>query len=301
MPEPGVRAATFARRAQASVELAKNALAPDEQSEVDSQSSACESYRQASYWALCALIARAEPTFSPEDGERTWDSLPDTLLTQAASAETRVELLRRALRSGSFVFFAELAPAEQTLYLAELRKLAGLLLSKLAERSVALDAVYLERAWRLALLGVLALCLALSPALIKKVIDARSELSAGKAWRTSSKYADVGCTSPEQQCSANTGYFFHTLDDDTPWVEFDLGTSQKISRVRVENRSDGFAERADPLVIEVSADQKHWRKVAHHEGQFTSWEAKFAPTNGRYLRVRLMKKDYLHFASVHIY
>jgi F5/8 type C domain len=300
-PEPGASAAAFARRAHASVELAKSALAPDPAGEAGLESNACESYRQASYWAACALIAQAEPEFRAEDSERTWGSLADALLAQATADEARVDVLRRALRTGSFVYFAELSPAEQTLHLAELRKLAQLLLAKLAERSVALDAVYLQRTWRLALLGLFALCVALSPAVVRKVLDARSDLSAGKPWRTSSRYEVDGCKSPAQQCAENTGYFFHTLDDATPWIEFDLGTNQKVSKVNIENRSDCCADRADPLAIEVSTDQKHWKKVASHAGLFTTWEAKFTPVNARYVRIRLMKQGYLHFAAVHIH
>lgn len=300
LPEPGAHAETFAKRAHDSVELAKNSLAPEQPGEVGSESNACELHRQAGYWALCALLAQKEPALRPEDSEHIWDSLSEPLLAQAASSEGRVEALRRALREGSFVYFAELSPEEQALQLSELSKLSQLLLKKLAERSVAFDAVYLQRAWRLGLLGLFALCLALTPAVLKKLIEARSELSVGKPWRTSSNYQG-GCKSPAQQCPENTGYFFHTLDDATPWIEFDLGADQKISKVRVENRSDCCSDRADPLVIEVSSDQKHWRKVAHHEGDFTTWEAAFNPAKGRYLRIRLLKQGYLHFAAVHIY
>jgi len=300
MPAPGPRALTFEQRAQVSLELAKDALESNRPGEAGSEGNACEIYRQACYWALCALSAHADPRFRAEETERAWDSLRDEWLMQAAGDPERADSLRSALRSGSFVYFAELPAAEQRLKLAELSKLSQLLFAKLAERSVALDAVYLKRAWRLALLGLLALCVALTPALMKKVQDARSDLSVGKAWRTSSKY-EGGCKSPAQQCAENTGYFFHTQDDATPWIEFDLGSSQRVSKVRVENRSDCCSERADPLAIEVSNDQKHWRKVAHHQGDFTTWEAPFNPVNARYLRIRLLKQGYLHFAAVHIY
>ena len=299
MPEPGARAATFAQRARGSFELAESSLLPDEQGEVGSESNACELFRQASYWALCALIAHTEPEFRPEDSERTWDALPEDSALRATTPD-RLAVLRQAVRSGSFVYFAELTPAERTQQLAELRKLAQLLRERLGRRSAALDAVYLQRTWRLALLGLLALCIALSPAVLKKVLESRSELSAGKPWRTSSKYQG-GCVSPAQQCPENTGYFFHTLDDATPWIEFDLGSNRKISKVVVDNRSDCCSDRADPLAVETSTDQKHWRKVAHHEGDFTNWEASFNPTNGRYLRIRLLKQGYLHFAAVRIY
>jgi F5/8 type C domain-containing protein len=301
MPEPGARAAAFAERAQASAELAKNLLAAAEPGEIRPEGNACEAYRQASYWALCALLAKTAPALDPNDSQRIWGALPEESLARAASDEQRMDALRNALSAGSFVYFAELPAAEQAVLVEELSKLTQALLVRLAERSAALDAVYLQRAWRMSLLALLALCLAMSPAAVKKVLEARSELSAGRPWRASSKADSGGCTSPAQQCAENTGYFFHTDLEPSPWVEFDLGGNRKISKVVVENRADCCKERAEALVIEVSNDQKRWRNVAHHDGEFISWEAVFTPVNGRYLRVRSTKQNYLHLAAVHIY
>ncbi|HEY0464813.1 MAG TPA: discoidin domain-containing protein, partial [Polyangiaceae bacterium] len=289
LPEPGARSQLFAQRAQATAELAHNMLEPVEPGEISAVGSACESYRQASYWALCALLAKAEPSLSADDSERIWSTLDEASLLQAASSADRVAGLRSALSSGSFVFFAELPASEQTLLLAELKKLTQALLVKLAERATALDRVYLQRAWRMAFLGLCALCVAMTPALVRKVIEARSDLSSGKPWRASSKLEGGGCTSPAQQCAENNGFFFHTNEEANPWIEFDLGTAQKVSKVVVENRSDCCADRANPLVIEVSTDQKHWHKVARHDGEFTSWQAQFTPTQSRYVRLRLLK------------
>jgi hypothetical protein len=300
LPELGERSAAFARRARAAAELAQNMLAADEPGEASSEGSACENYRQSSYWALCALLAKGEPAFQLDDSERVWGVLDDALLVQSAS-EDRVESLRSALRSGSFVYFAELPASEQAALLIELRKLAQALLVKLDERSITLDAIYLERAWRLGLLALLLLCVALTPAGVKKLIEARSELIAGKAWRTSSKLDGGGCTSPAQTCTESPSFFFHTAEESSPWVEFDLGANRKISKVRVDNRLDCCADRANPIVVEVSTDQKHWRKASRHDGEFTSWEAEFAPVEGRYLRVRALKQTYLHLASVRAY
>jgi hypothetical protein len=298
-PELSERAAVFAQRARASADIAQNMLMSDEPGELSSEGSACETYRQSSYWALCALHAQAEPGVEPE-AERIWETLDDTLLVAAAPGEERVERLRSALRSGSFLYFAELPLAEQQTLLVELRKLAQALLAKLAERATVLDAIYLQRAWRVASLGLFALCLALSPAFAKKILEAQSELLAGKPWRVSSQY-EVCCTSPAQQCTDHPNYFFHTKEETNPWLEFDLGKERKISKVRVDNRLDCCTERADPIVIEVSTDQKHWRKVARHEGVFTTWETQFSPVHGRYLRVHLLKHDYFHLSAVHAY
>lgn len=301
LPEPSARALSFAQRAQATAELAHNMLAPAEPGEISAESSACESYRQASYWALCALLSKAEPELSPVDSEHIWDSLDEASLAQAASSTERVAGLRSALRSGSFVYFAELPAAEQTALLAELKKLAQALIKKLGERAVALDAVYLQRAWRLAFLGLVALCLAMSPAIVKKVLEAHAELGVGQPWRTSSKMEGGGCTSPARQCAESSGFFFHTTEETNPWIEFDLGSAQKVSKVVVENRTDCCAERATPMVIETSNDQKHWRKVARRDGDFTTWEAPINPVQARYVRLRLLKQTYLHLAGVHIY
>lgn len=299
-PEPSERESAFAQRARASAELAENMLGSGEPSELRADGSACEMYRQASYWALAALLAQADPTFQPDDSERVWARLDDETIAKAATNEARIEALRSALRSGSFVYFAEQPAAEQTALLKELRALSRALLVKIAARSSTLDSIYLRRAWRLALLALVALCVALTPAAVKKVLESRAELSAGKAWRISSNNGG-GCTSPAQQCAESPSFFFHTTEEPNPWVEFDLGAVQSVHKVRVENRTDCCADRADPLVIEISSDQKRWKKASRHEGMFTTWDAEFNPVRGRYVRVRLMKHGYLHLLGVHIY
>ena len=300
LPEAGDRASALAARARTSAELAKNMLASDEPGEISSEDSACEAYRQSSYWALCSLLAREEPTFQPEQGERIWATLDPALLAQAVSDEARIEGLQTALRSGSFVYFAELPKVEQQALLIELRKLSQALLTKLDERSVALDAIYLQRASRLALLALFAICVAVTPMIVKKRLQERSELANSKPWRASSALGE-GCTSPAQKCPESPNFFFHTLEEASPWVEFDLRASRKVTRVHVENRVDCCTERADPLVIEVSSDQKRWKRVARHEGVFTEWDAEFSPVQARYLRVRLLKQNYLHLVAVRIY
>src|SRR6188768_639055 len=133
LPEVGDRGSALAARARTSAELAKNMLASDEPGEISSEDSACEAYRQSTYWALCSLLAREEPTFQPEQGERIWATLDPALLAQAVSDEARIEGLQTALRSGSFVYFAELPKVEQQALLIELRKLSQALLTKLDE------------------------------------------------------------------------------------------------------------------------------------------------------------------------
>jgi F5/8 type C domain-containing protein len=125
------------------------------------------------------------------------------------------------------------------------------------------------------------------------------DVAVNKPWRTSSVYAAV-CVSPKQDCADGSDYFFHTQDEQSPWIEFDLGSSQRIRGVRVINRKDCCGERAVPLVVEVSTDQSRWKTVARRDAVFSSWLAEFAPVDARWVRLRLEKRAPLHLAQVRI-
>src|SRR5690606_38479561 len=108
----------------------------------------------------------------------------------------------------------------------------------------------------------------------------------GKPWTTSSAFAAVSCRSPAQKCPESPSFFFHTNDEDQPWVELDLGTAQRFSSVKVKNREDCCSERAVPLVVEVSSDGKQWKQLARKNEVFTTWTAEFSPVEGRWVRLR---------------
>lgn len=118
-------------------------------------------------------------------------------------------------------------------------------------------------------------------------------------WRTSSKYAD--CLPAKRNCGGvTTDIFFHTREEESAWIEFDLNAAKQIREVRMKNRSDYGPERAVPLVIEVSMDQKAWEQVAQRNEVFDEFTAKFEPKNTRYVRLRKLGNGYLHLEGVWI-
>jgi hypothetical protein len=132
-------------------------------------------------------------------------------------------------------------------------------------------------------------------------LEVRRDLAVGKPWRASSKYGfGGGCQSPEQTCPENVGYFFHTEEERSPWIEFDLGAARSFSVVRVEDRIDFISDRAVPLVIEVSENHRTWRAVARKETEFVTWRASFATVHARWVRLRADKKTWLHLYRVRI-
>jgi hypothetical protein len=301
LPEMGARGTLLARRARASAELAQGMLMPDEPSTVSAEPSASELYRESAYWALCALAAVSNESAGSKYDVAIWDTLDEATLSRAVEVAERRELVQTALRSGSFVDFAELPQPEQLALCFDLRSLAQALIAKLDHRSQQLDAVYLERAWRLVLLGFVAIGALGGSLLLRSVLQDGRDLAHHAPWVTSSKFDASGCASPEQQCTGMTGYFFHTNQDESAWVEFDLGGVKKPAKVQVDNRSDCCADRANSIAIEVSTDHKRWKQVARHDGEFSTWNAAFTPVDAHWLRIRLLKQNYLHLSRVRIF
>ena len=68
------------------------------------------------------------------------------------------------------------------------------------------------------------------------------------------------------------------------------------------NRRDCCRERASPLVIESSVDQKNWKPLARHDGGFSSWKARFPTERARYLRIQIVAPQVtnLHLAAVRV-
>ena len=94
------------------------------------------------------------------------------------------------------------------------------------------------------------------------------------------------------------GLFFHTAEEDNPWVEIDLGDVHEIDRVLVENRDDMDADRAIPLVVEVGDAEQHYHEVARRVEAFDHWTATFARQPARYVRLRVPRKTMFHLKSV---
>jgi hypothetical protein len=124
-------------------------------------------------------------------------------------------------------------------------------------------------------------------------------LAEGRSWKTSSTWAI--CDPAHLWCGgAGTAILFHTQEEQSPWAEMDLGSPRNISRVDIRNRIDCCQERAVPLIIEVSDDERNWNVVARQDDQFVEWTAKFPPKVARYLRLRVPRRTMLHVEYVGI-
>jgi hypothetical protein len=97
-----------------------------------------------------------------------------------------------------------------------------------------------------------------------------------------------------------SGLIFHTQDQAAPWVEIDLGKTQKISRVALKQREDCCLERGIPLTIEVAGNDRVWTVVAKRNQKFDVWEARFKPRKARYVRLSSTAKTILHYTEVKI-
>lgn len=295
-PVPSERERALAQRARQSAETARNQQAPVDPPEGSVHANACESYRQAAYWALSSLAARngAPPELTYTIA--TWDGLDEELLKKATQSGARAEALRTALRDGSFVFFAELPREEQVSLCAELQSLVRLLLEQLNERNRVLLAAYVQSGWRLALLVPLVIAGLIAPSLLRK----SGELAHDRPWRASSALG-TGCKSPAQKCAESPGFFFHTIDEQNPWVEFDLGATKSVSAVELDNRQDCCADREYPVAIQVSTDHKSWKTVAQKDDDFKTWRASFESVDARWVRVQSLKHTFFHLAGVRIF
>ena len=298
--EPTERAATCAQRAHTSAELAQNVLSPNEPTEGPFEAYACELFRQSVYWSLCALVARAGTEPGSSYDPAIWDSLEGPELADVSTRERR-DLLKSTLRSASFVEFAELPAAEQVATCAEVRTLALALLAKLDRRAEVLSAIYLERVLRLATLGLFAVALVAGGLQVRSALEKRRDLAYERPWTASSQFNKDGCTSPAQQCPEASGYFFHTTEEDSPWLEFDLGAVKTVSKVDVTNRTSCCSERAVPMTIEVSTNHNSWRSVARRDADFSEWSATFTPAQARWVRLRLLNRNYFHLSHVGIH
>ena len=171
----------------------------------------------------------------------------------------------------------------------ELRRTAWAGLAKLEPTEFGAQRATLLR-W-LKVLGVAAVALVLG-ALgfhLSRGAPVEAGLLAGKPFVVSSKLGhDPG--SPR--------LLFHTVQEVSPWVEYDLLQPTQVKEVSVENRSDCCNERALPLVIEGSDDRVTWREFARRTEPFSRTVISFSPVQTRYLRLRVDRTSYLHLEAV---
>ncbi|MEO8213151.1 MAG: discoidin domain-containing protein [Myxococcales bacterium] len=257
-------------------------------------------YREAIFWALLAeQIAQgaaeaaeaAGKTGAPsgaEDLGHLWSRLPAdrvrTLAGVADQSDAAVDAVREVLLERPPVQSLSTTADEA----ARLRTFAEALLWELDAPHRAVEQLQVQRWTRLALVLVALGALVFGVRALVRGPD----LAKPKVFKTSSTYNE--CT-PPNHCG---DLFFHTQPQDSPWIDFDLGAVKPVHRVEVTNRSDCCAERAIPLIVEVSVDDKQWIQVARRDTDFAAWTATFPKQKARYVRLRVPRSTTLHFDDV---
>jgi hypothetical protein len=130
--------------------------------------------------------------------------------------------------------------------------------------------------------------------------DPGPDVGVGKTWRASSAYGGY-VASGTKQAAYKDGAFFCTNEDVEPWWTIDLRRATAIESLTVVNRADCCIERAPPLVVELSTDGKNWKEVARTNEAFRTWRPSFGPTKARHVRLRSLRRTFLHLHDVRIH
>ncbi|HWO14743.1 MAG TPA: discoidin domain-containing protein [Polyangiaceae bacterium] len=261
------------------------------------QALAAELYRQSVLWSLAA---RAPEELHEAAPEALWAATGASDLLALPPEPDEHRRVEQAITAGDFRSLALLPENDRQRVAGQLRTLAESALELGSPGDGAVRRLLFQRfvrmlAFLLLLSGVTALAVVAAA-----YIGQKPNLAAGKPWKASSTFAE--CTPETKSCgSLHTRIFFHTREDNPPWIEFDLVTPTQFSEVYVRNRTDSVPDRAVPLVVEVSDDAQTWRPVARRDDTFTSWTASFSPVTARYVRLRVDRRSYLHLEIVEIH
>jgi hypothetical protein len=250
-------------------------------------------YREAAYYAL---LAQSE-SFAGHDLAALFATLPNDLLEFAAGGEQELRAVKLALVERTFVETAELPQETLPADAAAAREFAHALVRRKLAPEARVGSLLLQRGIRSFGLAVLLVGCLVGGFIAFQRLTLKPDLAAGKPWRASSSLDT--CRPQEHYCaSARSDIFFCTVEEVNPWVEIDLGKPTTFSRMEVTNRSDCCPDRAAPLAVEVSLDQKNWHEVVRRQDTFSVWSPKFKQQTARYVRLRALRRTILHLEKV---
>jgi hypothetical protein len=269
-------------KARTFAEAARRASAPWDRLPGDDRPLRLLLWQRAAHFALLACV--------PEQGDcssaEALHHAPRAWVERAAGGSGWLSSIERAL---SLETSAEVVPAEDAegqIHL--LSYFTERLLEQLERRPRAMQSTRLRKAAALASsLLLLAMVLGALRAWLSR------DLARTSPFTTSSSVYDC----KQGECG---DAFFHTREEDSPWIEYDLGRARAVHRVELKNRWDCCYERAVPLVVETSLDRKSWAVAARTDQAFLVWSADFAQ-QARYLRLRVDGHSSLHLQSVSIF
>lgn len=251
--------------------------------------------RDAAAWALAA--SQPSPPGSLADA---WNAADPARLANAATDPESLCRARRVLLDEEALSRRARPSADLIADLAVTRRFVGALVVELEQRAHGVARARAERWIRSA--SVVGILVAALFALNAAMDAGRADLVAQAQWTASSN--DLGWSASASGRGGARGVanvFFHTRDENNPWVEFDLGRTQGFSHVVIENRGDCCQERAIPLIIETSDDHRRWLEIARRTDGFATWDASFfLLLQARYVRLRVPRRTVFHLQSVDI-
>ncbi len=105
----------------------------------------------------------------------------------------------------------------------------------------------------------------------------------------------------ERQGEYKKSFAFHTTDAGG-YIIIELKKESAISKFLIENRTDGFQERAAGLSIWTSSDQKEWKEVWTAQKVEPSWDIKLEkPVKAKFVKIGNKENNALHLNKVRIY
>jgi hypothetical protein len=241
-------------------------------------------YRDATYYALVA--GRTDEGQWPSDLGALWVSHPPEALLRAAPDQANLDAIKRSLVGVTPSSALDATRADA----ARARAFVEALVAEQDGPRRKVGRVLLQRWSRLVLSVVSVLALVYGV----QQLTLGPNLAAKKPFRSSSTWS--GCT-VDPGCQAQ---LFHTEHENNPWIEFDLLAPTTIQRIEVTNRTDCCAERAIPIVAEVSMDRTNWMQVGRRDSEFASWTVDFTPRTARYVKLRLVGVRTFHLKNVKI-
>ena len=285
------------QRARAALELADRAFDPIDPLRAGSSVGLSLSlYREAAYWALLAQ----DKALAATSLRAALEQADQELLQAAVGGQDALLSLRKVLVEKDFVATAEDLEETQRKEAALAKDFVHALVDHKLDTEARVGQLLLQRWTRTVLASLLTLAIVLGSWFAFQQLSKGPDLAAGKAWRPSSTFP--GCNLAEQMCNGTrVKFFFHTEEENQPWVRFDLGRRTTFAHVELVNRSDAGSERAFPVVIEISDDGEKWREVSRREKPYATWRADFAPVQARYVRARVLKRTWFHLERFSVY
>ncbi|HEY3237246.1 MAG TPA: discoidin domain-containing protein [Polyangiaceae bacterium] len=253
---------------------------------------AAEVYLEAGYWALLA----AKPELGRPSAEELWRSAE--ILGELGYTQDELKAIERHFVSHRpFIDFADLTPEERRNAITTLSQFALRVISAHDAPRLYLSHLLLKRAAKILVTTLLTVALV---GLGVASYPQKPDLAMGKPWTTSSSLAV--CHPEEEECAGvQTKILFHTGEDKTPWFQFDMGYPVRFSSMTIRNRTDYGQDRALPLAVEVSNDGNTYQEIVRRTERFRVWKPTFRPQNARYIRLRVLRKSYLHLEEVKVH